>query len=222
MQQSPSLTHQWAENYLVTKYGREVMNSLYKNIAEELSRFPAEAQNVVEPLIVADKIDPLIDHLFEGLEGEGDAKLQNEDELKIYDDFQNARDYNKGSHELEPIEREHMVEIIENTPCQLTEKKFSGYFLKPGAKHASDFFGVGYTENDSLRLSYDIARQFDMNNAVEYKTLENGAIRFNIYMYLGIDDSKLFVTGWIIDQPGDIPRITTAFRKGPKNDNRVR
>lgn len=52
--------------------------------------------------------------------------------------------------------------FVENAPCVTTSKKYTGYFLKPGAKHAQDFFNVGYTAYDSLRLRYDMARQFDM------------------------------------------------------------
>lgn len=96
-------------------------------------------------------------------------------------------------------------------------KKFSEYFLKPGAKHADDFFNVGYTENDVLQLRYDIARQFDMEKAVEIREKDNGAKVFNIYMKLGITKKKRFVTGWQIDKDRTLPRIITAFRKDGGN-----
>lgn len=109
------------------------------------------------------------------------------------------------------------IEVVSNTPCETTPRKFSEYFLKPGAKHADDFFSVGYTENDVLQLRYDIARQFDMEKAVEFK--ENGEIKtFNIYMHLGVTKKRRFVTGWQIDKNGATPRIITAFRKDEKNE----
>jgi len=94
-----------------------------------------------------------------------------------------------------------------------TPKKYTEYFLKPGAKHANQFFDVGYSADDPLRLRYDMARQFDMSKAVEVKDLGGGARRFNIYMELGVTKKRLFVTGWVQDTPDSKPRIVTSFRK---------
>ena len=74
LQIDPARAKSISQSYLTTKYGTEVMDALYKNIAEELSQLPEGVRDILEPLIVADKIDPLIDHLFVGLEGEEDAK----------------------------------------------------------------------------------------------------------------------------------------------------
>ena len=111
----------------------------------------------------------------------------------------------------------HMTEVVNDAPCITTPAKYSGYFLKAGAKHADDFFDVGYTSDDVLKLRYDMARQFDMDKAVDRATLKNGAETFNIYMTLGVTKKKMFLTGWRIDKPGDKPRIITCFRKDNKD-----
>lgn len=103
--------------------------------------------------------------------------------------------------------------FVKDAPCVTTPKKFSGYFLKPGAKHADQFFDVGYTQDNPLQLRYDMARQFDMDKAVDIKDLGGGARKFNIYMELGVTKKKRFLTGWIQDTPDSKPRIVTAFRK---------
>jgi SPP1 gp7 family putative phage head morphogenesis protein len=115
-------------------------------------------------------------------------------------------------------EQAHMERVIRNAPCELTKKKFSGYFLKPGAKHADDFFGVGYTERDVRRLRYDMARQFDVDKAVSRKNNGYGVEHFDIIMQLGTEKQGRFITGWQVDNEGDKPRIVTAFRRELKND----
>lgn len=109
--------------------------------------------------------------------------------------------------------------FIENAPCVTTPKKYTEYFLKPGTRHADQFFDVGYTEDDALQLRYDMARQFDINNAVEWTKLEGGATRFNIYMELGVKKQRTFLTGWVLDTPESKPRIITGFRKNRRRSN---
>nr|DAP50737.1 MAG TPA: minor capsid protein [Caudoviricetes sp.] len=111
----------------------------------------------------------------------------------------------------------HQRETIKNAPCQTTPKKFSGYFLKDGTKHAKDFFDAGYSANDVLRLRYDIARQFDESKAEKFTIDEDGRERFRIYMKLGTK-GQIFRTAWIRDTPESKPRITTAFREAAKDD----
>lgn len=111
----------------------------------------------------------------------------------------------------------HQRETIKNAPCQTTPKKFSGYFLKDGTKHAKDFFNAGYSADDVLRLRYDIARQFDESKAVKFTIDEDGCERFRIYMKLGTK-GQVFRTAWIRDTPESKPRITTAFREAAKDD----
>lgn len=96
-------------------------------------------------------------------------------------------------------------------------QKYTGYFLKSGAKHADQFFDVGYTSDNPLQLRYDMARQFNMEKAVDFKELGGGAVRFNIYMELGVTKQRTFCTGWIKDAPESKPRIITAFRKNKED-----
>ena len=128
------------------------------------------------------------------------------------DGFQNLK-YNS----LEKWEQIKTVKkqtvFVENAQCITTPEKYTGYFLKPGTRHADEFFDVGYTEDDSLLLRYDMARQFDIKKAQSFSTDERGKERFRIYMNLGVDKIKRFRTAWIKDSDSSKPRIVTAFRE---------
>lgn len=108
------------------------------------------------------------------------------------------------------------TEFVKNAACQTTPRKFTGYLLKPGAKHSQDFFDVGYETGNPMQLRYDIAKQFDMEKGVDRVVDKNGTETFNIYMELGVTKKRTFLTGWQIDKPGDVPRIITGFRKEAK------
>ena len=127
------------------------------------------------------------------------------------DSFQNLK-YNEPEKWARLKTDKRQTDFVNNAPCVTTPKKFTGYFLKSGAKHADQFFNVGYTEKDVLQLQYDIARQFDMSKAVDISENNDGSTKFNIYMKLGVTKERIFCTGWRIDKPGDAPRIITAFR----------
>lgn len=103
--------------------------------------------------------------------------------------------------------------FVRDAPCVTTPKKYTGYFLKPGAKHAEEFFNVGYKQDNPLQLRYDMARQFDMNRAVDFSKDSDGKERFRIYMKLGVREKKRFRTAWIKDDADSKPRIVTAFRE---------
>lgn len=139
-------------------------------------------------------------------------RVLGKDAPKSFEEFQDLK-YNEPEkwEKLKNIKRQ--AAFVEKAPCDTTEKKFSSYFLKPGAKHAQDFFAVGYTRDNSLQLRYDMAKQFDISKAFDRETDESGVETFNIYMKLGVNKEKSFLTGWRIDKPGDKPRIITAFRK---------
>ncbi len=126
--------------------------------------------------------------------------------------FQNLK-YNEPEKwaQLKTIRRQ--TDVVRNAECITTPKKYTGYFLKNGAKHADQFFDVGYTADNPLQLRYDMARQFDTSNAVDWEELNGGAIKFNIYMELGVTKKRTFLTGWIQDSPESKPRIVTGFRK---------
>ena len=118
-------------------------------------------------------------------------------------------------------EQAHMERVIRNAPCTLTKRKFSGYFLKPDAKHSADFFSVGYTQSDVRRLRYDMAKQFDASKAIGKKTGKYGEEQFDLAMILGKDKKRTFLTGWQVDKPGDLPRIITGFMVN-EDDKRIR
>ena len=108
--------------------------------------------------------------------------------------------------------------FVEQAPCITTPKKYTGYFLKPEAEHADEFFSVGYTTDDPLRLWYDMVLQFDMDKAVDFITNTKGEEKFSIFMVLGVNKKRVFRTVWQKDTPDSIPRIITAHRERRKHD----
>ena len=110
-------------------------------------------------------------------------------------------------------ETKRQTQTVKAAPCITTPRKYTEYFLKPGAKHADQFFDVGYSTDEPLRLRYDMAKQFDMNKAMDIFVDENGKEWFRIYMDLGVDKKKRFRTAWIKDTTDSKPRIITAFRE---------
>lgn len=139
---------------------------------------------------------------------------------KSLDAFQSIK-YNDPERWAELKVQKRQTRFVNNAPCETTPKKFSGYFLKPEAKHSSDFFGVGYTQDNPLQLRYDIAKQYDESKAFKRTTRSDDAETFNMYMELGVSKERTFLTGWIKDKPDSKPRIVTAFRKNrSENDDK--
>ena len=134
-----------------------------------------------------------------------------------FDDFQNLK-YNEPEKWEKLKKQKRQLVFLENADCVTTPKKFTGYFLKPGAKHADEFFDVGYTSDDPVQLRYDMAKQFDVEKAVEFSKNPNGQEKFSIFMDLGVTKSRTFRTVWQKDTPDSAPRIITAHREGTKND----
>lgn len=132
------------------------------------------------------------------------------------EDFQNLK-YNETEKWAQLKTTKRQTVVVKNAECITTPQKYTGYFLKSGAKHADQFFDVGYTSDNPLQLRYDMARQFNMEKAVDFKELGGGAVRFNIYMELGVTKQRTFCTGWIKDAPESKPRIITAFRKNKED-----
>ena len=132
------------------------------------------------------------------------------------EDFQNLK-YNEPEKWAQLKTTKRQTVVVKNAECITTPKKYTNYFLKSGAKHADQFFDVGYTSDNPLQLRYDMARQFNMEKAVDFKELGGGAVRFNIYMELGVTKQRTFCTGWIKDAPESKPRIITAFRKNKED-----
>lgn len=137
---------------------------------------------------------------------------------KTLDQFQNLK-YNDTEKWKELQTQKRQTVFVNNAPCETTPKKYSGYFLNPEAKHAKDFFDVGYTRDNPLQLRYDMARKFDESKAINRAAKSDGAETFNIFMELGVTKERTFLTGWIRDTPDSKPRIVTAFRKNRRENN---
>lgn len=136
---------------------------------------------------------------------------------KTFAKFQDLK-YNDKKTWKKLCETKHQTQTVKAAPCVTTPKKYTGYFLKPGAKHTDEFFNVGYTTDNPLQLRYDMAKQFDISKATDFSTDENGKERFRIYMDLGVGKKKRFRTAWIKDSADSKPRIITAFREDGEDD----
>ncbi|MBQ8699791.1 MAG: hypothetical protein IJ521_12495 [Schwartzia sp.] len=91
--------------------------------------------------------------------------------------------------------------------------KIQAYLLKPGGKHAQEFFAVGYTPNDVEKLHHDIEAQFDESKATSFRKLPDGAERFTIFMELGVTKKRPFLTVWQRNAAGEKPKFVTAHRE---------
>ena len=84
--------------------------------------------------------------------------------------------------------------------------------MKPGAKHSKEFFDVGYTEQDIEKLAADIFEQYDEEKRTDFRAKDDGAESFVVYMQLGKEDRKSFITVWLKEPGNAKPRLTTAYR----------
>lgn len=90
--------------------------------------------------------------------------------------------------------------------------KIRSFLLKPGSKHYSQFYNVGYRPDDDYRLFKDIEEQFDAARAVEPRTYPvTGELGYTVYMYLGITNKQLFLTAWKIIPESDLPQLVSVF-----------
>lgn len=106
--------------------------------------------------------------------------------------------------------------IIEAEKTIIQRRKLTDFLLKPGAKHAQEFFDVGYTEQDVEQLAADIHAQYSEENRVDFKTADNGTVKFSVFMELGKEERKPFQTVWQIDPGSKKPRLITAHRVSGK------
>ena len=95
----------------------------------------------------------------------------------------------------------------------IPDKKITEYLLKAGAKHAQEFFDVGYAVDDAERLKMEIMKKFDESQATEFKEVAQDIVHFNIYMELGVTKKRTFRTVWRKDTPNSVPRFISAYRK---------
>ena len=95
--------------------------------------------------------------------------------------------------------------------------KVNEFFLKPGAKHAEDFFNVGYSKDDPDTLIKDLIEGFDYSKAEDIMFDSDGVEKFSVFMNLGVHKRRRFRTVWQKDSPNSLPRIITAHREDDKN-----
>lgn len=103
--------------------------------------------------------------------------------------------------------------IIEREKFNIARGKINNFLLKPGTKHAKEFFDVGYTEKDFDRLLADIERGFDMAKAKGFRNKADGSVSFSVDMRLGVSRGKPFLTAWQIDAGEEKPRFISAHRE---------
>lgn len=96
---------------------------------------------------------------------------------------------------------------------EIQPPKIKQFLLKPGAKHAQEFFDVGYTSDDYELLFDDIANCYDESKAVDIRKKENGVEDFSIFMDLGVDEKKRFRIVWRKETPDSKPRLITGHRE---------
>lgn len=95
---------------------------------------------------------------------------------------------------------------------EIADDKINKFCLKPGSKHADEFFGVGYEPTDAELLKADILSQIT-NEIVDIKVDKKGTEKFSIFMHLGKTKKKRFRTVWQKDKPNSKPRLITAHRE---------
>lgn len=103
-------------------------------------------------------------------------------------------------------------DIIETEKAVIQIRKLNEYLLTPGAKHSKEFFDVGYTEQDIEKLATDIFEQYDEEKRTDFRAKDDGAESFVVYMQLGKEDRKSFITVWLKEPGNAKPRLTTAYR----------
>lgn len=160
------------------------------------------------------------------------AVLPSEEELdKAFEDFKSdnipeGMDFDEWLDGLKPTEdgklvfRDKRVDksgksgIIKlSEKFEIPQDKIKKFLLSPGAKHADEFFDVGYKESDYERLFDDIESNFDTSKITDVKKSSDGTEDFSIFMDLGVTSKKRFRTVWRKDTPNIKPRLITAHRE---------
>lgn len=124
-------------------------------------------------------------------------------EAKNYSEF--AQKYTKA---IEKIEESGKIE----SDFVIADRKITQFCLKPGAKHAKEFFDVGYETTDDSLLIADILAQIN-NERADIHIDDNNVEKFSIFMELGKTKKKQFRTVWQKDTPESKPRLITAHRE---------
>lgn len=136
------------------------------------------------------------------------------DKTKSFEEFKD--NYLKAAETIENKPRKSIIRIgqyhVSDKGFYVHNSKIEHFALKEGAKHARDFFELGYTKENAERLLHDIEAGYDVSKA-ENETVIRGKKRFVIYMDLGVDQKKRFRTVWEDEGKGIVPRLITVFRK---------
>ena len=103
--------------------------------------------------------------------------------------------------------------MLKSDKYDMPRAKIKDYLLKPGSRHAQEFFDVGYTPFDVEKLNRDIDTLFDASRITDKRSSEGGKERFSIFMELGVSVKKRFRTVWQKDTPDAKPRFITAHRE---------
>lgn len=103
--------------------------------------------------------------------------------------------------------------MLQSDKYDMPKEKIEGFLLKPGAKHAQEFFDAGYTPADAEKLNRDIAAGFDETKKADVVKMDGEIERFSIFMDLGVKRKKRFRTVWQRDTAEAKPRFITAHRE---------
>lgn len=123
----------------------------------------------------------------------------------------------KGLNPVKSVDGAKSLEKSENrgiikSDYEIADKKITQFCLKPGGKHANEFFDVGYETTDFEQLKADILAQTN-NEKVDIHIDDNNVEKFSIFMMLGKTKKKRFRTVWQKDTPNSKPRLITAHRE---------
>jgi hypothetical protein len=74
----------------------------------------------------------------------------------------------------------------------IDNRKISEFCLKPGAKHADEFFSVGYTNSisDQKRLRRNLLGKYDLSKIEISEVLPEGGQPYTIFMMLCVGRKK--------------------------------
>ena len=84
--------------------------------------------------------------------------------------------------------------------------------LETWRKALKRVFDVGYIEQDIEKLATDIFEQYDEEKRTDFRAKDDGAESFVVYMQLGKEERKSFITVWLKEPGNAKPRLTTAYR----------
>ncbi|MBO5266765.1 MAG: hypothetical protein J6B08_05640 [Ruminiclostridium sp.] len=117
----------------------------------------------------------------------------------------------KAKKTVDKTDKSDIIKLSEK--FEIPPDKIKKFLLSPGAKHADEFFDVGYKESDYERLFDDIESKFDTSKLTDVKKNSDGTEDFSIFMDLGITSKKRFRTVWRKDAPNGKPRLITGHRE---------